>query len=54
MDLEGNILKHQRKKDGLLRERKKARFGFALGSEGIWVSRGKRRGKKKEGFYTRD
>ena len=35
-------------KDGLLRERKKARFGFALRSEGIWVSRGKRREKERK------
>ena len=44
------ILKHERKKDGLLRERKNARFDFALASEGIWVSRGKRREKERKAF----
>ena len=31
-------------------ERKKATFGFALGSERIWVSRGKRREKERKAF----
>ena len=50
MDLEGKILKHQRRKDGLLRERKKARFGFPRESERKWVPKGKRREKERKAF----